>query len=693
MQRDYAGELSFSDEPAAKLMLSSAPSIVLSPSVSLPLQDREFSGNWEAPPLTVSRQVSIFARELEALGEAIFAGDSEDANRRLNFFKARLARLLPDEVENFWEDVAQAAPSPLTERTEKGLLEAAISSPAIPWKETDLHLLFLARALAETDFHRVEEEKRFLIGLFENGEPLYLDPGFERAYHLTHAFSSRLDWETPYAPKERVNQAVIFALERLAAAMSRYLANSAGEDDPTRDSLKDFFQFLAQEQRLMFGLNLGRLAARPVQADELSEQEKQYLGSNIVFYRQMTGKGSLTIFGNIVLGTLARLKDEQARNKLLTAQYRNIRSLARKYDTPGVDRIDLIQTAWIGLQKALEVYEPWKGTLFWILAKKWVFGAIILEFKKTLRFIRTMEPVEEIDGQSYQEALESLITRRGLLPGDGLSGEGTEFTHEEAEQFIQQMMPLLEPHDQAILMAWLKEPNIVKVADQFGTSKQNVSNALGRIQNAGRQLAHERHMMPQSTWEKFRRAELATQTSRLRDYAQKKAGQKHTGLKLRTSRRFLASPPKLSSRLRPLLAAEKAGLLAIAQRHFEEDKEGKAKAIRHYQDVFLSGKEEQLRYYVYDLGQRLDFDSGSLKDQFFNLAILEIFQVLSWKLKAPGLAELVLKITEAQILAAKEPPYTDVVLAARRLLETFPARCKTPQVEKGIEEALLQLPV
>jgi RNA polymerase sigma factor (sigma-70 family) len=393
-----------------------------------------------------------------------------------------------------------------------------------------------------------------------------------------------------------------------------------------------------------------------------------------------------------VLGTLALLKDEQARNKLLTAQYRNIRSLARRYDTPGVDRIDLIQTAWIGLQKALEVYEPWKGTLFWILAKKWVFGAIILEFKKTLRFIRTMEPVEENDGQSYQEALESLITRRGLLPGDGLS-DSTEFTHEEAGQFIQQLMPLLDSHDQAILMAWLKEPNMVKVADQFGTSKQNVSNALARIQATGRQLAHERHMMPQSTWEKFRRAELATQTGRLRDYAAKKAGQKGIRLKLRTSRRFLMPQARPSSRLRPLLAAEKAGLLAIAQCHFEEDKDGKAKAIRHYQEVFLSGKEEHLRYYIYDLGQRVDFDSGSLKDQFFNLAILELFQTLSWKFKAPGLADLVLKIIESKILAAKEPPYSDVVLAARRFLETFPARCRTPEVEKGIEEALLLLPV
>jgi RNA polymerase sigma factor (sigma-70 family) len=642
--------------------------------------------------LSVSRQVAIFAREIEALGEAIFAGDCEDASRRLNFFRARLARLLPDEVESFWEDIAQAAPSPLSERTEKGLLEAAIKSPAIPWKETDLHILFLARAIQDGDFQKADEEKHFFQALFETGEPIYQDPEFERAYHLTNAFSSRLDWESPYAPKERVNQAVIFALERLASAMSRYLAHASEEDDPTKDALRDFFQSLSQDQRLMFGTNPGRIAARAVQTDDLTEQEKQYLGSNIVFYRQMIGKGSLTIFGNIVLGTLALLKDEQARNKLLTAQYRNIRSLARRYDTPGVDRIDLIQTAWIGLQKALEVYEPWKGTLFWILAKKWVFGAIILEFKKTLRFIRTMEPVEENDGQSYQEALESLITRRGLLPGDGLS-DSTEFTHEEAGQFIQQLMPLLDSHDQAILMAWLKEPNMVKVADQFGTSKQNVSNALARIQATGRQLAHERHMMPQSTWEKFRRAELATQTGRLRDYAAKKAGQKGIRLKLRTSRRFLMPQARPSSRLRPLLAAEKAGLLAIAQCHFEEDKDGKAKAIRHYQEVFLSGKEEHLRYYIYDLGQRVDFDSGSLKDQFFNLAILELFQTLSWKFKAPGLADLVLKIIESKILAAKEPPYSDVVLAARRFLETFPARCRTPEVEKGIEEALLLLPV
>jgi RNA polymerase sigma factor (sigma-70 family) len=666
-----------------------SPGINLSPSVPLPLRKGESSARFETR-LGVSRQSALFARELEALGEAIFAGDTEDASRRLNFFKARLARLLPDETETFWQDVAKAAPSPLTERTEKGLLEAAIKSPAIPWKETDLHLLFLARAIQDGDFPKMDQEKRYFLGLFETAQPLYQDAGFERAYHLVNAFSGRLDWDTPYAPKERVNQAVIFALERLAGAMSRYLAGHPQEDDPTRESLKEFFQLLSQEQRLMYSSPV-RIVGHAVTGDDLTEQEKQYLGGNIVFYRQMIGNGTLTIFGNIVLGTLALLKDEQARNRLLTSQYRNIRSLARKYDTPGLDRIDLIQTAWIGLQKALEVYEPWQGTLFWILAKKWVFGAIILEFKKTLRFIRTMEPVEENDGQSYQEALESLITRRGLLPGDGT--ESTEFTHKEAGQFIEFLMPLLDSHDQAILMAWLKEPNIVTVADQFGTSKQNISNALARIQATGRQLAHERHMMPQSTWEKFRRAELATQTGRLRDYAEKKAGQKGTRLKLRTSRSFLMPQAKPSSRLRPLLAAEKAGLLAIAESHFEEDKEGETKAIRHYQEVFLSGREDNLRYYIYDLGQRIDFDSGSLKDQFFNLAILQLFQTLSWKFKTPGLADHVCKATESKILAAKEPPYTDVLLAARRFLETFPDRCKTPEVEKNIDEALLELPV
>ncbi len=34
------------------------------------------------------------------------------------------------------------------------------------------------------------------------------------------------------------------------------------DNDPAKDSLKEFFQFLSQEQRLMFGLNSGRLAPR-----------------------------------------------------------------------------------------------------------------------------------------------------------------------------------------------------------------------------------------------------------------------------------------------------------------------------------------------------------------------------------------------------------------------------------------------
>lgn len=640
-------------------------------------------------------------REIEALGEAIYAGDPEDARRRLNFFKAlfQAAGLQPETV---WEQLERAAGGRLKERTERGLLEAAIESPGIPWKDTDQHLLFLARALQDKDQVRTEQERNFFIKVMEGGVPLHAETGFETAYYYYGTLAGRLDWDNPYAARNRVNEAVSYAMERLAAAMSQYLASGTPDEDPKKVDLKEFFRTLWLDQKLMFVVNppeatsgASRPMAQGIKApeEELSEQEEQYLGSNALFYREMMGKGYLTVFGNIVLGSLALLKDDQARNKFLTAQYRNIRSIARKYDTPGIERIDLIQTAWLGLEKALAIYEPWQGTLFWTLAKKWVFGAIILEFKKTLRFLRTTQPVEALEGESYQEALESLIIRRGIAGLETDEAASPELTYEEARAFVKDLTLLLDEQDKAILLCWLKEPNIVKVADQFGTSKQNISNALGRIQNAGRQLAHQRQLMPAATWEKFRRAELAAQTQRLLDYAEKRAaeGPAGPGLKLKSRPRFILPAIKASKKLRPLLAAEKAGLLAVAQRHFEEDAEGKNKALKQYQAMFLSGNEEQARYYLSDLEQRLDFDTDQFKDQFINLGLLEVFHSLAWKYKTANLAEAVMAITEGKACLEKEPPYTDVLAAAKRFLESFPARNKTPELEQAIRGSLQKM--
>ncbi len=634
----------------------------------------------------------LLPRHLQALGEAIYAGDLQDASRHLEIFKP-LLDAAPKDTEPIWRYLEKATGGRLQERTEKGILETAIDTPGIPWNETDRRLLSLARALQDGNYIRVEEEKRFFVALFQTGEPIYIDPGLERSWDHVNALTGRLDWENPYVSRKRIGEAVRLAMERLAAELSKYLDGNPPDNDPISEQLKQFFRILSQDQRLMFVADLPGGQVEPeLQHDELTVQEEQYLGSNVIFYRQMMASGYLTIFGNIVLGTLALLKDEPARNKFLTAQYRNIRSLARRYDNPGVEEVDLIQTAWIGLQKALEIYQPWRGTLFWPLAKKWVFGAIVLEFKKTTDFTRMTEPVRELEGQSYQDALESLITLRGISGPDHNNHDISELTHDEARQFVNDLVELLDEHDKKILLTWIKTPNIVRVADQLRTSKQNVSNALGRIQTAGRQLAHQRRMMPQAKWERFRRAELAEQSQRLLHYAEKKAGAGHATSRLSLKVTPIAVvPPKPSMRLRPLLAAEKAGLLSIAQRHFDEDEEGTTAALKRYQEVFLSGNEEQVRFYVDDLAQRLDFDNNSFKAQFFNYAILEVFQSLSWRFKTPALAEAVMGLVRTSILAKKEPPYNDVVIAAVHFLKNFPARCKTPELSESLSDTFSKI--
>ena len=73
----------------------------------------------------------------------------------------------------------------------------------------------------------------------------------------------------------------------------------------------------------------------------------------------------------------AQRGDARARGQLVEAYMPLIASVARVYRTsPRVDRVELLQEGVVGLLRALERYDPGRGTPFWAYAAWWVRQAM-----------------------------------------------------------------------------------------------------------------------------------------------------------------------------------------------------------------------------------------------------------------------------------------------------------------------------
>jgi RNA polymerase sigma factor (sigma-70 family) len=89
-----------------------------------------------------------------------------------------------------------------------------------------------------------------------------------------------------------------------------------------------------------------------------------------------------------ILAQAARQGDAEAREQLIHAHLLMVINIARQYQRPGVEMLDLIQEGNIGLIKAVDMFDPAQGNRLSTLARFWVE-------KYILRFLRD-EPDEYV---------------------------------------------------------------------------------------------------------------------------------------------------------------------------------------------------------------------------------------------------------------------------------------------------------
>ena len=161
-------------------------------------------------------------------------------------------------------------------------------------------------------------------------------------------------------------------------------------------------------------------------------------------YPQLSPQQELT------LATRARQGDAEAREQLIHAHLLMVVNIARQYQRPNVEMLDLIQEGNIGLIKAVDMFDPAKGNRLSTLARFWVE-------KYILRFLRDeQEEIISLDTEISESGetllLSDTIADKATLLGDpSFKNFDSVMEHEELKELLAAQLVKLSPNEQEVL--------------------------------------------------------------------------------------------------------------------------------------------------------------------------------------------------------------------------------------------------
>lgn len=196
------------------------------------------------------------------------------------------------------------------------------------------------------------------------------------------------------------------------------------------------------------------------------------------------------------LAHLARQGDTEARNQLIQAHLRLVVNIARHYQRPGVELLDLIQEGNIGLIKAVDQFDPTQGSRLTTVAFYWIN-------KHIQRFLNN-EPEEtisldtEINDGGTILLLSDTIEDKGTILGDQcVKNIEAVLEYEELQRQVSQMLSHLPEREQEVLRLLFGLDNYPtlsrkEIAKIIGVSAEHVSRikieALKRIRGVAKSV-------------------------------------------------------------------------------------------------------------------------------------------------------------------------------------------------------------
>ena len=152
----------------------------------------------------------------------------------------------------------------------------------------------------------------------------------------------------------------------------------------------------------------------------------------------------------LTLALRARQGDTEAREQLIHAHLRMVVNIARQYQRPGVEMLDLIQEGNIGLITAVDKFDPTQGHRLTTLAFYWIN-------KHIQRFLNN-EPDDlisldmEINDGAAILLLSDTIEDKGTILGDPtIQNIETQMENQELQQLVNNLLSTLSPHEQKVL--------------------------------------------------------------------------------------------------------------------------------------------------------------------------------------------------------------------------------------------------
>ena len=152
----------------------------------------------------------------------------------------------------------------------------------------------------------------------------------------------------------------------------------------------------------------------------------------------------------LTLALRARQGDTEAREQLIHAHLRMVVHIARQYQRPGVEMLDLIQEGNIGLITAVDKFDPTQGNRLTTLAFYWIN-------KHIQRFLNN-EPddlvsldMEINDGAAILLLSDTIEDKGTILGAPTIQNIETQIENQELQQLVHHLLSTLSPHEQKVL--------------------------------------------------------------------------------------------------------------------------------------------------------------------------------------------------------------------------------------------------
>ena len=168
------------------------------------------------------------------------------------------------------------------------------------------------------------------------------------------------------------------------------------------------------------------------------------------YLRDISRYQPITQEQELTLALRARQGDTEAREQLIHAHLRMVVNIARQYQRPGVEMLDLIQEGNIGLITAVDKFDPTQGHRLTTLAFYWIN-------KHIQRFLNN-EPDDlvsldmEINDGTTILLLSDTFEDKGTILGDPtIQNIETQMENQELQQQVHHMLATLSPREQEVL--------------------------------------------------------------------------------------------------------------------------------------------------------------------------------------------------------------------------------------------------